>query len=127
MWTGKMAAEALPAPACQVSVPERRWARVSLVGWSDCGRASWCRASGLMVVGTGTTRVMWAVPSASMWLELGMGVTVSDCCAVRERGRRRAASERTRRMPAIVVERRDRGECEGINKNARCEEMGLIE
>lgn len=97
-----MAAEALPAPVCHVSVPVRRWARVSLVGWSDWGRARRCWASGLMVVGTGMMRVMWAVPSVSMWLELGMAV--SGCCAVRASGKRRAASEMPGRMRTMVAE-----------------------
>ena len=74
------------------------------------------------------TRVIWAVPSASMWLELGMDVSVFDvCCAVRERGRRRAASERPRRMQNMVAEGWRKRECEGINKNAGRDAEGLIE
>lgn len=54
------------------------------MGASEAGRARLAWASGLTVLGTGTTRVMWAVPSASMWLELVWIELVGGtegCCA----------------------------------------------
>ncbi len=84
MCTGKAASEASPARVCQASVPVRRWARVSWVAASEAGRARPAWACGLMVLGTGTTRVMWAVPPASMWLELVWIELVGGavgCCA----------------------------------------------
>ena len=48
------------------SVPLRRSAKDCGGPWSGSGRLSVRCASALMVFGTGTTRVMWAVPCASM-------------------------------------------------------------
>src|SRR5277367_2373355 len=74
---------ASPAPACHLSVFARRSSNVSGTAASDCTRATTFCASGLIVPGTGTTRVTYAVPSAAIRLASVAGASPAVCAIPR--------------------------------------------
>ena len=100
---GSASASPAKALACHASVDLRRSESDCDAASSRTGRASRCCASGLMVAGTGTTRVTCTVPSEAIMLVSFCGpLTLSFCCADFAAQKNKPAAARSIVAPVVL-------------------------